>query len=356
MIAELWEPVAATPVCGVTVGYRGRTRRVLLKQESRNPTGSVKDRTALGLLRALDAAEPLRPGTVVVESTSGNLGIALAHLVARIGCRLIAVIDPKTPDASRHLLQAAGARLLLVDEPDGLGGYLLTRLRVVRELCAAHPEYRWTDQYSSPANPLIHEQTTGPEILAQGGPDLDAVYVAVSTGGTLAGIGAYTRRLNPAVRLVAVDAGFSVATSDCGDRSPAAARLTPASRLVPGIGASRPSSFLGPGSYDRRVAVADAPAIAMCRMFREDTGTGLGGSSGCVVTACVDGLRRPDAPRAPLCLIADDATKYESTIYDDGWLSSVEVLDDVKKTIDRYRTDGLTFSVDHRAARTKESA
>ncbi|WP_370024314.1 pyridoxal-phosphate dependent enzyme [Planotetraspora sp. GP83] len=353
-----WDAIGGTPVSEVTVAFHGREHRVLLKREWANPSGSVKDRTAAGLLRAMHAAEPLRPGTTVIESTSGNLGIALARFLTAAGCRFIAVIDPKTPEESRRLLRAAGAELHLVDEPDGHGGYLLSRLRVVRGLCAAHPHYRWPDQYASPFNPLVHQRTTGPEITAQGGPELDAVYVAVSTGGTLAGISAHIRPLGRPIRLVAVDAQSSAATSfpasSAATASSAAAGAgahpagpsSPSARLVPGIGAGRPSSFLGPASYDRAVAVPDPAALAMCRMFLEDTGVALGGSSGSVLTACVEELGGPDPPRLALCLAADHGAKYATTVYDDGWLIASGVYSAVKHAFDRYRIDGLRFALE----------
>jgi cysteine synthase len=337
-VADLSAGVGGTPVSPVAVRYGDRTHRVLIKRERCNPTGSVKDRTAVGLLRAMDRTERLRPGTVVVESTSGNLGIALARQLAVLDCALIAVIDPKTPDATRVALSDAGVQLHCVTEPDDFGGYLLTRLRTVAQLCRANPEYRWTNQYDNPANPLIHRETTGPEIVAQGGAALDAVYVAVSTGGTLAGISAYVRsvpRPEP-IRLVAVDALFSVATGP-----PRVGR-----RLVPGIGASRPSSFLHPGSYDYSVSVSDADAVAMCRMFTEDTGVRLGGSSGCVISACVEDLAGTQPPARAMCVCADDGASYQDTVYDDGWLVKVDLLDDVSSAVDRLRNAGLDFRLD----------
>ncbi len=345
MTAELWQPITRTPVAQLQVRYRGATLLVLLKQESANASGSVKARTAIGLLRSLDAAAPLTPGTVVVESTSGNLGIALAHQTRLLGCSMIAVIDPKTPAVSVAAMRAAGARIDVVDEPDGRGGYLLSRLARVRQLCADNPGYRWTNQYENPANPQIHTQTTGPEILDQGGDDLDTVYVAVSTGGTLAGIADAVRRSGRLISVVAVDAHSSLATAEAR----AADRLlptTPGARLIPGIGASRPSSFLTGASYDRRVTVRDCEAIAVCRILRQDTAVGVGGSTGCVLRACVTELAGPLPPLRPLCVSPDDATRYEDTLYDDGWLRLNNLYGAVCATMAALRADGLTFSMD----------
>ncbi|MFI6744401.1 pyridoxal-phosphate dependent enzyme [Nonomuraea sp. NPDC050451] len=340
---NVWNQDRSTPVSAVSVEYRGRSHRMLLKCESYNATGSVKDRTALGLLRDLDAREPLRPGSVVVESTSGNLGVALARLLGELRCHLIAVVDPKTPNSTLQRLGAYGARTHMVREPDGHGGYLLNRLEAVARICHENPRYRWTDQYSNPANPLIHQHTTGPEIIAQAGPELDTIYVAVSTGGTLAGISAHVRPLGRSIRLVAVDAASSLVMSPA-DGPPTV--LSAGSRLVPGIGASRPSSFLRPGSFDRAMAVADATAIAMCRIFLEDTGINLGGSSGSVVSACVDDLAGSTPPRLPLCLAADSGDTYTETLYDDDWLIRTGAFDDVKRSISKFRSDGLGFRLE----------
>jgi cysteine synthase len=311
-------------------------RRVLLKCEWHNPTGSVKDRTAASLVAAMAATEPLRPGTVVVESTSGNLGIALARLIGALDGRLIAVIDPKTPAGTRTALAAAGAEVVMVDEVDGTGGYLLNRLRTVRELCERHPEYRRPDQYLNPANPLVHQRTTGPEIVAQGGPELDAVYVAVSTGGTLAGIAAHLRVVRPRTQIVAVDVRHSMALG----------AGTPGPRLIPGIGSSRPSSFLSPHPHHRSVLVDDAAATAMCQMLVEDTGLRLGGSGGCALLACVGDLLGSRPPRRALCLCPDGGDKYLDTLYRDEWLETAGVLTDIKEAHNDFRAHGLRFELE----------
>jgi N-(2-amino-2-carboxyethyl)-L-glutamate synthase len=332
---ELYADLSVTPVSRITVEYRGETHQILLKHECQHPTGSVKARTAVGLLRVMDRMRPLQPGTVVVESTSGNLGLALARLLIPRGCRLIAVIDPKTPEATKAALADDGVELRCVTELDDLGGYLLTRLRAVRELCEANPSYRQPDQYNNPANPLIHRLTTGPEIVAQGGEDLDTVYVAVSSGGTLAGVGAHLRSLARRVRLVAVDLAASQVTGP--------ARACRGRRLIPDIGASRPSAFLREDSYDDAVAVGDADAIALCQVFHTDTGVRLGGSTGCVLYACVCDLASQRPPRQPLCLCADDGDKYAESLYDGRWLAQAGILEEVAESIGRLRGDGLAF-------------
>ncbi len=329
---ELRAAIAETPVSGVVVEYRGRVHELLIKQESLNPTGSIKDRTATGLLAEIDRKKPLVPGTVLVESTSGNLGLALARLARLLDCRFIAVIDEKTPHPTRRSLVASGVELKFVDEPDGQGGYLLSRLRAVQELCRENSGHRWTNQYENTANPRIHRETTGPEIARQGGAELDAVYIAVSTGGTLAGISAHLRTVRPDVRIVAVDATGSLVTGGAGGE-----------RLIAGLGASRASTFLDSTSYDAAAQIDAARTVAACRMFLEDTGIALGGSSGSVLCGYLGDLDRGRHPRRALCVCPDGGGKYLGTVFDDTWLNAVNIAGDVKHAIDLFRGDGLRF-------------
>ncbi|MFG3527108.1 pyridoxal-phosphate dependent enzyme [Streptomyces sp. NPDC047917] len=327
-----------TPLLRLDVTHQGRVRRLGLKLENHGPTGSVKDRSAVGLLRSLHDEQPLVPGTVVVESTSGNLGLALAGLLPALGCDFLAVVDLKTPHTTRRSLADSGARVIVVDRPDGLGGYLLSRLSRVRELCADNPGYRWPDQYGNWAAPAIHRRTTGPELTGQAGPELGSVYVPVSTGGTLAGISAHLREHRPDVTAIAVDVRGSLAVSGSAGR-----------RLVPGIGASRPSVFLRtPHSYDRAVHVDDIEAIAVCRIIAEDIGLALGGSSGCAVRAMLtDQETAGTDDRLAVCLAADGGAKYRDTLYSDNWANEQGVAKEITSAVEQLRSEGLFFDRKH---------
>ncbi|WP_329558164.1 pyridoxal-phosphate dependent enzyme [Streptomyces uncialis] len=321
-----------TPLRRISLSLRGRTARFGLKMEEHGVTGSVKARTAVGLLRELHRQAPLAPGTVVVESTSGNLGLAMAHILPSIDCVFLAVVDLKTPHSTRRELLERGARVIVVDEPDGQGGYLLRRLDTVRRILAEHPEYRWPNQYENPASPRVHEHSTGPEIADQAGPELSAAYAPVSTGGTLAGIAAHLREHRPDVRCVAVDVTGSVAIGGSAGR-----------RLIPGIGASRRSAFLRDGAYDHAVHVDDAEAIAVCRILREDLDVTVGGSTGCVVRALLADLATEAAGGFPVCLAADGGAKYLDTFYSDDWIKEQGIHENVSEAVDRLRADGVAF-------------
>src|SRR5207302_1979767 len=153
---------------------------------------------------------------------------------------------PRTQPRHLEWMRELGAEVDMVSSPDATGGYLLSRLARVRELCASSSRFAWTNQYENPANPRAHYQETGPEILRQLGGRVDAIFVAVSTGGTLAGIGRYFRESSPSTRLIGVDARGSVVFGG-----------PPGPRRLTGIGASRRSAFLVPGLYDGHLLVGD---------------------------------------------------------------------------------------------------
>jgi N-(2-amino-2-carboxyethyl)-L-glutamate synthase len=313
----------------------GLSERVWVKLEGHNPTGSIKYRTALGLLDALDAASPLRPGMRVVESTSGNLGVALATLLRELNCEFVAVVDPKASPPVRDAMRLRGAVIHEVTDRDSQGGYLLTRLAEVRGMMERDPTLRWTDQYSNPANPYVHRHTIATEIVAQTGGLVDAVFVAVSTGGTLAGISEGVRAVVPSAAIYAVDAHGSVVTSD--ESGP---------HLLNGIGATRKSSFLRPGVFDRAVRIRDVEAFAFCRILAEDTGLVIGGSGGATLAAYTSVVAENRGTwRRPVLVIADGGVLYRSTIYNDAWLAEHDVLDRVHEIMGNVRAGQLAFEL-----------
>ena len=302
-------PVGNTPLVPIRIRVAGRWRNVWLKLEGRNPTGSSKDRAALALLSDLEARGRLTPASIVVESTSGNLGVGLACLCRALGNAFIAVIDPKTTPENRAKMQSFGALLELVDTPDPSGGYLLSRLRRVEEICAQSARYVWTDQYGNPAHPECHRQTTAPEIDRQMHGRVPAIFVAVSTGGTLAGIGRYFRDVSPATRVIAVDAQGSVVFGG-----------SPHPRKLTGIGSARASTFIRREHYDGHVLVTDRDAFAMCRAVADAVDLRVGGSSGAVLAACVECLAADASLTDVVCICPDAGENYRSTIFADAWL------------------------------------
>lgn len=303
--------IGRTPVSAIRLHTGGAAIDVWLKLESANPGGSCKDRTALSLIEDLERRGLLDPQSMIVESTSGNLGVALAFICRAKGYRFTAVVDPKAPAEIVARMSRLGAVIDKVDEPDGTGGYLLTRLARVRELCATSARCVWPDQYSNLQNPEIHCRTTAPEMWQQMDGCVDAVFVAVSTGGTLAGVSRFFRDIAPATRIVGVDAVGSVIFG-----------TPPGPRKLNGIGSSRPSTFLKPADYDAHLLVSDADAFGMCQLLQRDLGLSVGGSSGAVLAACARYVCEHPEIRRPVCICADGGANYASTIFNESWLEA----------------------------------
>jgi N-(2-amino-2-carboxyethyl)-L-glutamate synthase len=310
-LAELTGRIGDSPLVPVTFTLGGAARRVHLKMEGNNPAGSVKDRTARALIEDVERRGVLRGDSIIVESSSGNLGVALSFICRARGYRFLAIVDPKTTRENVERMRALGAEVDVVDTPDPSGGYLLTRLERVRSLCVSSARYVWTDQYSNPANVLAHYGSTAPEILRQMNGRVGAVFVAVSTGGTLAGVGKFFHEKSPATRVIGVDARGSVVFED---------KAGP--RKLTGIGSARKSSFLTQKLYDGYVLVSDAEAFALCRMLFAETGLQVGGSSGAVLAACGRWLDEHRDATDVVCLCADRGENYASTIFDDAWLAA----------------------------------
>lgn len=308
-LAKRVQQIGNTPLYPLRVRIQGKVRTIHLKLEMENPTSSMKDRTAYGLIRACEEGGLLHSGSTIVESTSGNLGVALAFLCKARGYRFIAVVDPKATQENIARMKALGARIELVEYPDAHNGYLLSRLARVQELCAQNEEHVWTNQYANEANPRIHYHGTGPELYQQMQKNVGAVFVPVSTGGTLAGIGRYLREVSPTTKIVGVDAYGSVIFG------------TPsAERKLTGIGASRPSNFITSEVYDHYMLVRDEEAFAFCHALAIQTGLKLGGSSGCVLFACIQFLSEYPHETGVVCICADDGENYNQTIYNQTWL------------------------------------
>lgn len=306
---RLANQIGNTPLEQLYFVIDGRLRKVYLKLEGANPAGSVKDRTGYALVQDLERRGLLHEGSIVIESTSGNLGVALAFICRTRGYSFLAVVDPKTTQENLAKMRALGAMIELVEQPDVNGGYLLSRLARVQEFCQRSDIYVWTDQYSNVANPHIHYTSTGPEIYRQLNGKVDALFAAVSTGGTLAGIGRFFREASPSTRIIGVDArGSVIFGAPSGPR-----KLT-------GIGSSRRSSFITHEVYDTHLLVGDEQAFAFCHAVYAATGIRVGGSSGATLAACAGYLQTHPEMEHVVCVCPDGGENYLSSIFSNRWL------------------------------------
>ena len=274
--------------------------RLLVKLESFNPAGSVKDRVAKAMLDEAEAAGRLGPGAVIIEPTSGNTGIGLASVAAARGYRVI-IVMPDTMSAERRaLMKAYGAELVLTP---GAGG-MAAAIAKADELAAGIPGAMVAGQFVNPANPAAHEATTGPELWQDTDGQLDVFVAGVGTGGTITGVGRYLKRQNPAVRIVAVEPARSAVLSG----RPAGAHG------LQGIGAGFVPEVLDTGVYDEVLTATERDAYAAARLLGRREGVLAGISSGAALWAAIEVCRRADsAGKTVVALLPDTGDRYLST-------------------------------------------
>lgn len=316
------QPRAAEPVLGISGAVGGtplvRLDRlfpdsgveILAKLESVNPGGSTKDRPALAMVRdALDSGR-LAAGGTVVESSSGNLGVALARVCSVHGVRFVCVVDSRTNATTVATIRALGGEIDLVSEPDPVTGDLLTaRFRRVEQLMEEIPGAVNLFQYGNPANPAAHAAGTMREIAESLDHRLDVMMAAVSTTGTIAGCTAYLREHRMDTRTVAVDAVGSVLFGG-----------TPAPRPLPGLGAGLVTDISRTVSPDRVMRVSGLDCVVGARLLARREGILAGASTGGIVHALGTIVRELDPGTRLAFIVHDGGVPYLETVYDDDWV------------------------------------
>ena len=255
--------------------------QVLVKVESFNPAGSVKDRIGIAMIEAAEADGRLRPGMAIVEPTSGNTGIALAFVAAAKGYPIILVMPETMTIERRNLLKAYGAQLVLTPGSGGIKGSI-ARATAIRD--AAPERYFMPQQFENPANPEIHRRTTGEEIWRDTDGSVDLFVAAVGTGGTLTGVGRLLKERKPSLRVVAVEP----------DASPVLSGGEPGVHKIQGTGTGFIPPILDTGIYDEIIRVTDGEAMAMARRAAREEGLLVGISAGANIHAALEIAARPE--------------------------------------------------------------
>ena len=278
----------------------GLKARVLAKLEYFNPAGSVKDRVAKAMIDAAEAAGKLVPGAVIIEPTSGNTGLGLASVAAARGYRMILVMPDTMSVERRQLARAFGAELVLTPGAQGMKGAIAK----ANELAAEIPNSFIPGQFVNPANPAVHQASTGPEIWEDTDGSVDFFVAGVGTGGTITGVGEYLKSKNTEIKVVAVEPASS----------PVLSKGVAGAHKIQGIGAGFVPDVLNTKIYDEVIAVENEDAFATGREIGRSEGVLVGISSGAAVFAAIQLAKRPEnAGKNIVVLLPDTGDRYLST-------------------------------------------
>jgi len=290
---------------------------VVAKLEYMNPGGSVKDRIGITMIEAAEREGKLKPGGTIVEPTSGNTGTGLAIAAALKGYRCIFVMPDKMSQEKISLLRAYGAEVVIcpyavaADSPES---YYSVSDRLAEEIPGAYKP----DQYTNPGNPEAHYQTTGPEIWEQTGGELDALVIAVGTGGTISGVGRFLKEQKPDVLIVGADPEGSIYTSGSTEMHP---------YLVEGIGEDFYPETFDKEIVDQWVTVSDKDSFITARRMAREEGLLLGGSGGTAVWAALQVAKQLGPEKLVVTLIPDGGRAYLSKFFDDNYMLELGFLE-----------------------------
>lgn len=305
---SILDAIGNTPLVALAQTFQAYNFNVLGKMEAANPSGSLKDRTSLSILREAMLLGLVKRGDTIIESSSGNMALGLAQACLYYKLKLIIVVDPKLNSQTEKLLLAYGVTIDYVTKPHPEDGYLGARLCRVKELLDKIPHSFWTNQYENPKNPETYLGTMD-EIYSALDAPLDYLFVAVSTCGTLMGCADYIQQNGLSTKLIAVDAVGSVLFGN-----------ETSNRLIPGHGSSVKSHFLRKEFVYDSIKVTDLDCVEGCWNLLHSEGILAGGSTGGAITAI-----KKYAPRIPnnsTCgiLICDRGERYIDTIYNKNWI------------------------------------
>ena len=294
--------IGHTPLLELThiEAAEGLQAKILAKLEYFNPAGSVKDRIAKAMIDDAEAKGVLKPGSVIIEPTSGNTGIGLASVAAARGYRIIIVMPETMSVERRQLMKAYGAELVLSEGAKGMKGAIAKADELAKEI----PNAFVPGQFVNPANPAAHKATTGPEIWEDTDGKVDIFVAGVGTGGTVTGVGDYLKSQNPNVKVVAVEPATS----------PVLSKGVAGAHKIQGIGAGFVPDVLDTRIYDEVIPVANEDAFTTGKLVGHKEGVLVGISSGAAVWAAIELAKRPEnAGKTIVALLPDTGDRYLST-------------------------------------------
>ena len=305
---DITEGIGNTPLVRLNRLAAGTKADLLVKLESLNPGGSVKDRIGKAMIEQAEAEGRLRPGGTIIEATAGNTGVGLALAAAVKGYRCIFVMPDKMSEDKVNLLRAYGAEVVITPTsvaPDSPESYNGVADRLAREIPGA-----WrANQFANPVNPRTHYDTTGPEIWADTAGRVDVLVAGMGTGGTISGTGAYLKEKNPAVRVIGADPEGSILSGDY-----------PKSYKVEGIGEDFIPATFNRQVIDEMIRIGDAESFTVARRLAREEGLLVGGSSGTAVAAALRYAQRLTEPKVIVAICTDTGRNYISRFFSNRWM------------------------------------
>ncbi len=282
--------------------------QIFLKLEGLNIAHSIKLKTARYLIKDIEN-RIIPQKTKIIESSSGNLAIALSMICKEKRIEFICVTDPNIAEYSEKMIKIYGGKIIKVTERDEYGGFLNTRIRAIHKLLASSKDYIWTNQYGNNANYLAHYNETAPEIYSAF-KTLDYLFIGAGTTGTLVGCGKFFKEHSPNTKIIAVDAEGSVTFGYPAKK-----------RYIPGIGTSRRPEITDESYIDEIVLISETDTIAICHQMLEERGLLLGGSTGSILAAVLQYSNRIKPNSSIVAISPDFGEKYIPTIYNNDWVN-----------------------------------
>jgi cysteine synthase A len=315
ILPTVLEGVGNTPLVVVDIKELSHVN-LFAKLEAFNPTGSVKDRAASYILKMLLKSGQINRETVILESTSGNFGVALSAYCRHYGLSFIAVTDPHLTTMNELLIRSYGAQLIKVTEPDEYGGYLLNRIRKIKQLQEGMDNCYWVNQYENPLNANAYYHSLGKEICYQVD-EIDYVFLGISSGGTITGVSQKVKENFPHARIVAVDVEGSVIFGQ-----------PPQKRFIPGIGSSMVPKILESARIDDVVIVDEITTIQACHDLLAQNNLFMGGSSGSVLAGIKKYFENKEVKGKVnvVTIFADRGERYYNTIFNPEWVQKLTLL------------------------------
>lgn len=298
VFTDVTQLIGSTPIVRLNRLPGKKDAEVLVKLESFNPGGSIKDRIALSMVLAAEKQNIINKDTVIVEPTSGNTGIGLAMVAAARGYKLLLVMPDTMSEERRKLMKAYGAEFLLTPGEYGMKGAVDKALELVEQ----NTNYFMPQQFGNPANPEAHSKFTASEILAQLGTQVDAFVAGVGTGGTITGVGRVLKEAIPGIQVIAVEP----------DGSPVLSEGRPGTHRIQGIGAGFVPDVLDRGVIDRIIRITDHDAMETARGMASREGLLVGISSGAAVRAALQVAKELGAGKRVLAIAPDTGERYLS--------------------------------------------